>query len=343
MADPSRRAFLDANVLRGSLQTDVLLTLAFRDEFQPRWNAEVMDEVRRNAPKGLPPGAIERRIAQMNQAFPQAMVERIDSLEQVMQADPKDKHVLAGAVHSNSTVLVTENIKDFNPPTTGPHAMPVQRLSKFLSDLTRENPQRMVDAMREMVGRNQREPNTVSALIDKMAKQQDLRGFAQTLNTVVPEQDRGTAPELAQGAQAGQLTEVAGRSGQVAGQSAEVGGRSGQVTGQPAEVGGQPGPGAGQSPEAAGRSGQAAGQSAEVGGRSGQAAGQSAEVAGQPAQVSAQGGAQSAAVDPQAKAASALAFDGVAGAGTKAPAGRQTGSQDKAQTTQAPKPPERER
>ncbi|ONI73624.1 hypothetical protein BWI15_09290 [Kribbella sp. ALI-6-A] len=198
MPEPDRRAFLDANVLRGALQTDVLLTLAFRDEFQPRWNAEVMDEVRRNRPPGLSEAAIDRRLGQMNAAFPQAMVQGYEHLEPAMQADPKDKHVLAAAVHSRSTVLVTENVKDFSPPTTGPHAMPVQRLSKFLSDLTRENPARMVDAMRDMVGRNQREPNTVSALIDKMATLQDLRGFAQTLNSVVPEQDRGTDPRLAE-------------------------------------------------------------------------------------------------------------------------------------------------
>ncbi len=275
MADPSRRAFLDANVLRGSLQTDVLLTLAFRDEFQPRWNAEVMDEVRRNRPPGMSEGAIDKRLDQMNRAFPQAMVEGAEHLEPAMQADPKDKHVLASAVHSNSTVLVTENVKDFNPPTTGPHAMPVQRLSKFLTDLTRENPARMVEAMREMVGRNQRDPNTLPALIDRMAKLQDLKGFAKTLNSVVPENERGTDPALAQG------------------RSAEVGGRAveGSVEGATQAV---------------------------------------------------EGATRSAEVDPQAKAASALAFDGLRGAGTKAPAGLKAGEQEKAQTTHAPKPPERE-
>ncbi|GAB3824378.1 PIN domain-containing protein [Kribbella italica] len=399
MADPSRRAFLDANVLRGSLQTDVLLTLAFRDEFQPRWNAEVMDEVRRNAPQGLPAGAIERRIAQMNQAFPQAMVERIDSLEQQMQADPKDKHVLAGAVHSNSTVLVTENTKDFNPPSTGPHAMQVQRLSKFLSDLTRENPARMVEAMREMVGRNQRDPNTVSALIDKMAKQQDLRGFAQTLNSVVPEQDRGTSPQLTQGRQNEQgasRSEEAGRPGVeaesgVGAQEQSGSARSTEAGSQPA-IGAQPEigrPGVGTEPEAGAQAGSArsaeagtqpragagsgvgaqeqagSAQSAEAGARpevatqsqdtatqpepgatqstagptqSGEGSSQSA----QPPTQSGEGAAQAAAVDPQAKAASALAFDGVAGAGTKAPAGRKTSSPEKAHTPQTPKPPERE-
>ncbi|MEV6286390.1 PIN domain-containing protein [Kribbella sp. NPDC051770] len=209
MADASKRAFLDANVLRGSLQTDVLLTLAFREEFQPRWNAEVLDEVRRNRPPKLSEAAMDKRLAQMNEAFPQALVEGYEHLEPDMQADPKDKHVLAAAVASESTVLVTENVKDFNPPTTGPHAMPVQRLSKFLSDLTRENPARMVAAMREMIGRNERDPNTLPALIDRMAKLQDLKGFAQALNAEVPENERGTTLPPPQQVAAQQQVEAA--------------------------------------------------------------------------------------------------------------------------------------
>src|SRR5918999_3348411 len=120
---PVRRAFLDANVLRGHLQTDVLLTLADLGAFQPRWSAEVLDEVRRNRPGRLSEEAIDRRLRQMNLAFPRAMVTGYEYLEPQMQADAKDQHVLAAAVRSRSTVLVTENVKDFWPPTEGSHAM----------------------------------------------------------------------------------------------------------------------------------------------------------------------------------------------------------------------------
>ena len=44
-----------------------------------------------------------------------------------MRADEKDRHVLAAAVHGEVDVLVTENTKDFTPPTDGPHAMKVER------------------------------------------------------------------------------------------------------------------------------------------------------------------------------------------------------------------------
>ena len=70
MPEPDRRAFLDANILRGHLQTDVLLTLADKGAFQPRWSAQVLDEVRRNRPPRLSEQAIDHRLNQMNLAFP---------------------------------------------------------------------------------------------------------------------------------------------------------------------------------------------------------------------------------------------------------------------------------
>lgn len=53
--------------------------------------------------------------------------------------------------------------------------------------------------MNEMVSRTSREPNTVSALIDKMATQEDLKGFAHKLNSIVPPEQQGKHPNLAAG------------------------------------------------------------------------------------------------------------------------------------------------
>lgn len=75
----TRKAFLDANVLRGQLTTDIMMTLAHERLYQPKWSPE-------------------------------------------------------------ATVLVTENVKDFDPPTSGPRAMPVQKLSPFLNQLADDDP-----------------------------------------------------------------------------------------------------------------------------------------------------------------------------------------------------------
>lgn len=191
------RAFLDANVIRGQQTNDVLLSVADQGVFEPRWTENVIDEMRRNRPPGVSEKAIDRRISMMNGAFPDAMTEAPpQELQDQMQADPKDTHVLAGAVHSESAVLVTDNLKDFSPPSSGPNAMRVESLNQFLNRKLDEEPERVQAGLQNMVDRNQRDPKTMSALIDTMAEGQELRSFAQKLNTVVPEDQRGTSPLL---------------------------------------------------------------------------------------------------------------------------------------------------
>jgi hypothetical protein len=195
MADRPR-AFLDANVLRGQLTTDVLLTLAHERLFTPKWSAEVLQEVKRNRPDGVTAERINSRFSQMNKVFPAAMTSDYEGLVPEMRADEKDKHVLAAAVHSRSTVLVSENTKDFDPPSNGPNAIRIERTSDFLNGLLADNPDRVVAAMDSMVKRNRREPQTMPELIDKMASQADLKRFAHKLNEAVPEDERGTLTSL---------------------------------------------------------------------------------------------------------------------------------------------------
>ncbi|MEU8227951.1 PIN domain-containing protein [Kribbella sp. NPDC048915] len=192
------RAFLDANVIRGQQTTDVLLSVANRRVFEPRWTEHVIDEMRRNRPEGLSEADIDKRIRTMNRAFPNALTETPpQGLQDQMQADPKDRHVLAGAVHSGSAVLVTDNLKDFDPPSSGPHAMRVESLNQFLIRKLDENPERVQAALQDMLNRYKRDPRTMSTLIDTMAQGQELRQFAQKLNTVVPPEQRGSLPVLA--------------------------------------------------------------------------------------------------------------------------------------------------
>jgi hypothetical protein len=196
MASSQPNAFLDANVIRGQLTTDIMMSLAYERLFRPQWSEHVMDEARRNRPPGITEAAINSRFAQMNKVFPTAMTSGYEPLMPEMQADEKDKHVLAAAVHGRSHILVTENVKDFDPPTSGPNALQVERTSAFLNRLLSEDPARVVAAMNKLVTRNRHDPRTMPDLIDKMATQQDLRGFARHLNAAVPPDQRGTHPNL---------------------------------------------------------------------------------------------------------------------------------------------------
>ena len=142
MPETTRRAFLDASVLRDQVQTELLLTLADRGAFEPQWSAEVLDEVRRNRPPRLSSEAMDRRLNQLTIAFPKAMVSGYGPLMHRMRADAKGKHILAAAVHGESTLLATENVEAFDPPSTGPYAVQVQKTSSFLNQLAEENSDR---------------------------------------------------------------------------------------------------------------------------------------------------------------------------------------------------------
>jgi PIN domain len=203
--DAPERAFLDANVIRGQLTNDILLSLAEQDLLNPRWSQTVLDEMRRNRPSGVTEQRIDRRIAAMNTYFPRAMTSGHDRLIPEMQADAKDKHVLAAAVHSRCAVLVTDNIKDFDPPSAGPYAMRIERLSQFLNRKLQEQPDRVASALQTMVDRNRLDPRTMPALIDKMATQPELRPFAQKLNESVPLEQRGSHEALATDHQIGSI------------------------------------------------------------------------------------------------------------------------------------------
>jgi hypothetical protein len=199
------KAFLDANVILGQLTNDILLTLAESDVLNPRWSQTVIDEMRRNRPAGVTDQKIDRRITMMNSYFPRAMVSGHDHLIPLMSADEKDKHVLAAAVYGECDVLVTDNLKDFSPPSYGTNAMRVESLSQFLVRKLEEQPQRVVPALHAMVDGNRFEPRTMRALIDQMAARPELRGFAQQLNKRVDANDRDTHESLAKDSPASRI------------------------------------------------------------------------------------------------------------------------------------------
>jgi hypothetical protein len=172
------------------------LTLAHKRLFTPKWSENVLEEAQRNRPDGVPAERVQARFDRMREVFPAAMTSGFEGLEDQMQADAKDKHVLAAAVHSKSTVLVTENIKDFQPPSSGPNAMKVEKTSDFLNRLLAENRDRVVAAMESMVQRNRHEPRNMPELIDIMATRGELEGFAHKLNQELPEDKRGSHPNL---------------------------------------------------------------------------------------------------------------------------------------------------
>jgi hypothetical protein len=108
---------LDACVLFPAFQRSVLLYMADEMLFQPRWSAKIQEECSRSICQkvpGIDPLKIERTMAQMNNAFPEALIDVDDRLVGALELpDQNDRHVLAAAIIGKCDAIVTANIRDF--------------------------------------------------------------------------------------------------------------------------------------------------------------------------------------------------------------------------------------
>lgn len=132
------RVVLDACVLIPMPLADTLLRLAEEPRlYLPRWSQMIMDEVTRNliAKWGMAPEKALRREAEMRRHFPEAWVEGFEPLIDSVTNDPKDRHVLAAAVRSQSELIVTYNLRHFPVGSLQPWEIHVEGPSTFLRGL----------------------------------------------------------------------------------------------------------------------------------------------------------------------------------------------------------------
>lgn len=96
---------------------DFLMWLALSGAFRARWSAQIHDEWKRNLLENRPDltsDQLDRTICMMNDAVPGAAVTEYEPLvEGLVLPDPDDRHVLAVAIRSNASVIVTFNQNDF--------------------------------------------------------------------------------------------------------------------------------------------------------------------------------------------------------------------------------------
>jgi predicted nucleic acid-binding protein len=164
--------FLDTNALYGSDFADTLLSVADEQVFDPRWSADVLTELRRNLVQkaGISGSYADRRIKQMQRAFPRAEVKGYEDLIAKMTNDPKDRHVLAAAVKSGARELVTFNLNDFPPQSTRPHGVKIVHPDDFLLSQLSSNPRGVLKALEQQIGRAKKPPLTSRQLLDRLAR-----------------------------------------------------------------------------------------------------------------------------------------------------------------------------
>ena len=108
---------LDANVLAESAVSDLILRLANGPKlFSLAWTHEIWNETRRTMLQKLlwPENIVDSRISAAKLTFPEAMVSGYEHLLPFCSNDPKDRHLLATAIHAGIPRIVTMNTKHFS-------------------------------------------------------------------------------------------------------------------------------------------------------------------------------------------------------------------------------------
>ena len=159
---------------------DTMLRAAETDLYIVHFSQEILDGVTRNlVKKGRMTEFKAARFQEMiKNTFPEAMVEVPASLVEAMTNHPGDRHVLAAAIIANAKIIVSDNLKHFPPEALEPYGIEVQHPDVFLTQLFDNDPESMVEVIRQQAEDLKNPPQTVAEIIEKLEKNNRVPEFA---------------------------------------------------------------------------------------------------------------------------------------------------------------------
>lgn len=147
-------AIYDACVLYPAPLRDLLMHLALTDLFRAKWTNEIHDEWIRNVLKNRPDltkRQLERTKDLMNENVRDCLIEGYDKLIPALSLpDPDDRHVLAAAIRSSATIIVTYNLKDFPAKSISEYGIEAQHPDDFLTHLFDLSPSLVCDTIQRL-------------------------------------------------------------------------------------------------------------------------------------------------------------------------------------------------
>jgi len=143
-----KRVILDACVLYPPTLRDTLLRLAEAGLLRPYWSEAILEEVARNLlAENVTPAQVQHLLAQMCRAFPEALVVGYEARLAEAHNHPKDRHVVAAALHAGAAVIITDNLRDFRPEDI-PEGVECASADDFLLSLLDRSPRTVLDVLR---------------------------------------------------------------------------------------------------------------------------------------------------------------------------------------------------
>lgn len=146
----NRQVVLDACVLVNAALRDTLLRIAEPPRlYLPRWSKEILDETTRTleAKLGLSASRTAHLISEMKLHFEDCWITGYENLIPSMTNDPKDRHVLAAAVHAKARIIVTFNIRHFQSAALAPWKVTALTPDSFLVQQFRLHPNVILDKL----------------------------------------------------------------------------------------------------------------------------------------------------------------------------------------------------
>ena len=165
----------DACVLYPAPLRDLLMHLALSDLYRARWSDLIHDEWTRNVlanRKDLNSDQLNRTRQLMNANVRDSLVAGFEYLiPSIELPDPDDRHVVAAAIHSGASLIVTFNLKDFPTDALKPYNLAAQHPDDFIVDLLDLHPASVLEAAASHRRSLKNPPKTADEYLDTLLAQ----------------------------------------------------------------------------------------------------------------------------------------------------------------------------
>lgn len=179
---PPLIALLDANVLYPAELRSFLMYLAIPGVYRAKWSKDIHEEwmssLLRNRPD-LTRSRLERTRDLMDKNAPDALVAGYEKLIPSLNLpDENDRHVLAAAIQSKASVIVTNNLKDFPKESLQEFEIEAQSPDEFVLNLLDLAPEDVYEAAEDHRLGLKNPPKTVAEYLNTLESEGLVRTVA---------------------------------------------------------------------------------------------------------------------------------------------------------------------